>query len=162
MSQTAIDLNVFAGNLSRIEESLKGLTEEQLTWKPAPDKWSIKEVVAHLADHLVVTAFRIRQIVSEEVPQVPAFDQDAWVAGIQANEVPLEELLDTYRALLEVNLPLLKRLTPEEWARTAVNPRGKTVTLAELLEGFSKHVGTHLGQIERNRLAFGQTAAASS
>ncbi|WP_426445952.1 DinB family protein [Paenibacillus sp. S-38] len=162
MSHTAIDLNEFKGSLSRIEASVEGLTEAQLSWKPAPEKWSIKEVVAHLADHLVVTTFRIRQIVSEEVPQVPAFDQDAWVAGILANDVPLQELLDTYRVLLDVNLPILKRLTPEQWSRTAVNPRGKTVTLVELLEGFIKHIGTHQGQIERNKQAFVQAAAASS
>ncbi|MCZ8521713.1 MULTISPECIES: DinB family protein [Paenibacillus] len=162
MSHTGIDLNVFAGNLSRIEDSVRGLTEEQLSWKPAPEKWSIKEVVSHLTDHLVVTGFRIRQIVSESVPQLPAFDQDAWVTVIRANEVSLEEHLGTYEALLAVNVPVLQRLEPEAWLRTAVNPRGKTVTLAELLEGFSKHVGVHLDQIERNKQALAQEAAPSS
>lgn len=149
MSQAIIDLQKFANTQEQLRSAIVGLSDEQLHWKAAPDKWSIIEVLSHLVDHSMITSFRIRKIVAELDAQLPAFDQDPWVSRSKANESTVEEVLTVYEALLAYNLLFFKRLSSEDWDRSGVNVKGKTFKLSELLAGFVNHVGVHLGQIDR-------------
>ncbi|PQP90813.1 DinB family protein, partial [Paenibacillus sp. AR247] len=85
--------------------------------------------------------------------QLPAFEQDAWVSGQHANQGGTPDILDAFHALLTYNTLLLQRLTPEDLAKNGVNPRGQTVSVADLVNGFIRHVENHLGQIERIKQA---------
>jgi len=55
-----------------------GLSADELARRPAPDKWSIQELAAHLADDELVGAYRIRMILSFPGTAIEAFDQDIW------------------------------------------------------------------------------------
>ncbi|KAF9121274.1 DinB family protein [Paenibacillus cellulositrophicus] len=151
MSEVQIDK--FSGTHRQLLAAIEGLSEEQLTWKRAPEVWSVQEVLSHLTDHSIVTSFRIRDILAGTAAQLPAFEQDAWVSGQHANQGGTPDILDAFHALLTYNTLLLQRLTPEDLAKTGVNPRGQTVSVADLVNGFIRHVENHLGQIERIKQA---------
>lgn len=142
----------FADTLRRIRDSLDGLSDAQLSWKPAPDKWSVKEVVAHLVDSSIVHSVRARKIVAEPLPALPVYDQDAWVAGARSNEAALADILRAYEAILHYNALFYGRLADADWEKEG-DTNGKRVTVAELFRGFIRHVGIHLAQIERTKAA---------
>ena len=133
----------------QLTQTIAGLTEDQLTWKAAPGVWSVTEVLSHLADHAIVVGFRIREIVSGSEAKLPGFKQDAWVASVRANEGAAGDILAFYEAYLSYNLLLLKRLAPEDWAKTGINFKDETVTLRDVVRGFVTHVHNHIAQIER-------------
>lgn len=154
MSQGPVDLKAYLQTYEQLKAAIEGLTPEELRRKPAPDKWSVTEVIAHLTDHNIVVSFRIREILAGSEARLPAFSQDPWVAGQKANEGNAEDFLDAFRALLVHNGQLFFRLTDEDWAKTGVNFRGETVTLSAIVQGFIDHLQRHLGQIERIKNGF--------
>ncbi|WP_028552898.1 DinB family protein [Paenibacillus sp. UNC451MF] len=149
MSQTVIDLAPYTRTLDQLKEAIEGLTEEQLKRKEAPGKWSVTEVLSHLADHSIVFSFRVRKVISESEVQLAAFQQDPWVSQSRANEGSASDILDVFGALLTYNSLLFKRLSAEDWQKSGVNVKGDTVTLESSFRAFIQHVQTHLGQIER-------------
>ncbi|MEK8129249.1 DinB family protein [Paenibacillus filicis] len=151
--QQTIDLQQYEGTLQLLKHAVEGLDGEQLKRKPAPDKWSVTEVLSHLTDHNIVTTFRIRQIISEEEPKLPPFDQDPWVSRTRANESDIADIFAVYQALLTYNALLLRRIAADDFNRTGINVRGKSVSLAELLKAYVDHVHVHLGQIDRIKQA---------
>lgn len=145
----------YKGTIGAIRERIAGLAEEQLVWKPDADQWSVKEIVAHLADSSLVHGVRVRKIVVETHPPLLQYDQDAWVASARSNEAAIEDILSAFEALLEHNASFYQRLGEEDWQRFALND-GKEVTVADVFQGFIRHVHTHLAQIDRTKAALTQ------
>jgi hypothetical protein len=153
MSSFAAEIEQFLHTYEELQSAVAGLTDEELRWKPAPDKWSVTEVLVHVSDHLIVVSFRIREILSGSAARLPAFSQDDWVAGQRANEAEAADVLEAFRSLLVYNGQLLRRLPEADWDKTAVNFKGETVSLLSVIRGFVAHARNHLGQIDRIRRA---------
>ncbi|OPH59329.1 hypothetical protein BC351_20690 [Paenibacillus ferrarius] len=149
MSQPIPDLGAYLYTHDQLQEAIQGLNESQLTWKAAPEKWSVTEVLSHLADHNIVVSFRIRAIISGASAQLPAFDQDPWVSSAKANEGSASDILAVFQALLVYNHLLFKRLSAEDWQKTGVNFKGQTLALTDVVQSFVAHVQVHLAQIAR-------------
>ncbi len=132
-----------------IEKEIAGLSEQQLTWKVAPASWSITEVLAHLVDHSIVVSFRIREILAGSPVRLPAFDQDAWVAGQKANEEDILAIVAAAHAFVGYNARLLARLTDEEWSKGGINAKGDPVSISDIIPAFVAHIERHLGQVRR-------------
>lgn len=105
---------------------LKGVSKAKLRKRPAPDKWSVVEILAHLADVEIVLGWRVRSILGAPGTPIQAFDQDAWViAGHYEKRDPIKSL-EQFRNLRETNLALYASLTPEQWKHYGMHAeRGK-------------------------------------
>ncbi|MBU5348081.1 DinB family protein [Paenibacillus lautus] len=146
-------IEAFVNTHDQLLAAVAGLSEDQLQWKQAPHIWSVQEVLSHLVDHSIVVSFRIRDILAGTTAQLPAFNQDAWVNGQYSNEGRAEDMLEAFRALLHYNSLLLRRLSGADTAKTGINVKGETVSVSDIVNGFTRHVQNHLGQIERIKLA---------
>ncbi|RAV08174.1 DinB family protein [Paenibacillus contaminans] len=135
----------------KIRQSVEGISEQLITWKPGPDKWSIQEIIGHLMDSNIVNSYRIRKIISEPVTPIVTFAHEEWVNEQQFNETPLAEILDAYDALTRYNALLLKKLTEEQWQKFGMKVE-EQISIAHIIDKFiCNHVEKHLGQIERNK-----------
>src|SRR6202022_58093 len=106
-------VKVQAGTGKKIERLVKGSAASRLRKRPAPDKWSVVEIVAHLADTEIGVACRGRSLRRAPGQPTPSFSQDAWVAGGRYASRDPRKCLEQFRPLREANLALLKSLTPE-------------------------------------------------
>lgn len=146
-------LEVFDDTTAALRNAVKGLTSETVRQKPAPDKWSVLEIVQHLADAELTLGFRYRKVIAEDAPKIPAIDQDAWAAEMRYNDGDIEQSLADFDALRAINLRLLRRATPEQWKRHAIhNQRGRE-TLQHMVRLYAAHDLYHLEQIKRVRQA---------
>ncbi|RNB87092.1 DinB family protein [Brevibacillus fluminis] len=159
MSQSKIDINSYLAIHQHLQEAIAGLTAEQLVWKEAPHKWSVTEVLAHLADHNLIVSFRIRAILAGSTDRLPGFDQDKWVSETRANQSAAADILALFQALLVYNSSLFSRLTDEEWEKEGINFKGEPLTLAGAVQAFIKHAHHHIGQIERIKEAHAAAVA---
>ena len=133
-----------------IAAAVSGLSAEVLRYKPAPDKWSILEILGHLADIEIVYAYRLRQMLADEKPVIAPMDQDAWARHLGYTEIPAPELVALYGLNRHHTLRLLRRLKPTDLEKSAFHPElQKDVTVARLVEQMSGHGSNHLAQIER-------------
>ena len=142
----------YKSTLATIQKAAKGLTDEELSWKPSETAWSIKEIIQHLVDHHLVVSFRIRTLLSLDEPaQFVSFNQDNWVNAQHANQTTITELYRTYDHFIQFNAALFSRLEAEQFAKQAINFKGELITVAQIIAGLVSHVNHHLEQIERNK-----------
>ena len=137
-------------NPEQVARAVTRLAPTVLQFKPAPDKWSIQEILAHLADSEIVYAYRLRQALADKDPTFAPIDQDAWAANLGYMETTAPELVALYSLVRRSNLRLLQRIKPADLERSGFHPeRKRKVTVAELVEMMAKHGPNHLEQIER-------------
>lgn len=127
---------------------LEGLSAEDLGWRPAPGKWCIREIVAHLADDELVGGYRIRLILSAPGTPIQSFDQDVWARTGRYATREIGESLALYRALRSANLKLLHALSPEEWDLFGVHAERGVESLRDIAMYFAGHDLNHFRQIE--------------
>jgi DinB superfamily len=134
----------------QVAAAVSGLSEKMMRYKPAPDKWCILEVLAHLADVEIVYAYRLRQMLADKKPVIAPMDQNDWAGNLGYMETPPAELIALYGLNRHANLRLLQRLKPGDLEKSAFHPETKKdFTVAELVERMGTHGAGHLAQIER-------------
>src|SRR6202044_805327 len=141
-------LVVQAATVKTLERLIKGVPIAKLRKRPAPDKWSVGEILAHLAEAEIVGGFRMRMIRGAPGTPIAAFDQDAWViSGHYAKRDPRKSV-EQFRVVREANLALLKSLTPEQWKHYGMHAERGQETIEHIVKMFAGHDLNHLGQIE--------------
>jgi len=102
----------------RIHDALNLVPDEAVKWRPAPGKWTVHEVIIHCADSETNSHMRIRYLLGEDDALIVGYDQDRWANVLGYHDLPLEPALATVRAVRANTLPLLRRLTEQQWNRT--------------------------------------------
>ena len=141
-------LTVQAATPKKLERLIKGVSASKLRKRPAPDKWSVTEIVAHLADAEIVGGFRMRFILGAPGTPIVAFDQDAWVKSGHYEKRDPRKSLELFRTLREANLAMLKSLTPEQWKHYGVHSERGQESIERIATMFAGHDLNHLRQIE--------------
>ena len=134
---------------ARLKKSIRGLTPKQLKSRPEPAKWSISEILAHLADAEIVASWRMRSVIGENGITIQPFDQDSWASVFEYRGRDARRSLEVFRILRENNLAMLKEIPRETWDNYGMHlERGKE-TIAHLTRMFAGHDTNHVLQIER-------------
>ncbi len=142
-------IKVQRATASKLKTLTKGLTPKQLKWRPEPAKWSIAEIIAHLADAEVVASWRMRSVIGENGITIQPFDQDAWASVFQYQKRDAKRSLELFRILRENNLAMLNEIPRETWDNYGMHlERGKE-SIAHLARMFAGHDTNHLLQVER-------------
>jgi len=131
-----------------IVDLLRGVPDEVLHRSPVPGKWSIAEILAHLADE-IATAWRYRQMLENPGCTLPGFDQDAWAQMANNAESIPEDSLDLYRSLRQANLRLLDRLAADQWNSWGVHVERGRITVEGLARHMAGHDVNHIEQIRK-------------
>jgi hypothetical protein len=135
---------------------IDGLSDEELSRRPSPRKWCIREIVAHLADDELVGAYRIRLILSASGTVIQAYDQDVWASTGRYGTSDVRESLALYRILRSANLKLLQSLSAEEWEKFGIHAERGVESLRDMAMYFAGHDINHFLQIESIRRQLGK------
>ena len=141
-------LKVQAATAKKLEQLMKRVPRRKLMQRPAPGKWSIGEIVAHLADDELVGAYRIRKILEDPGTAIQSFDQDKWAATGKYARCDPKKSLELFRALRQANLTLLKSLDKPQWQQHGVHAERGVESIAAITKHFACHDLNHLKQIE--------------
>jgi hypothetical protein len=118
-----------------------------------PGKWSMGQVVQHLADAELVGGFRYRMILAHDRPPIPAYDQDRWAERLRYAESDVEEALAQFTALRAANLRVLERTSAAERRRVGVHAERGEESLEHTMRMYAGHDLVHLRQLARIRAA---------
>jgi hypothetical protein len=143
--------------LQQTEGELQRLTR-MLGWqgideRPAPGKWTAREIVCHLADAEIVFAFRLRQTLAEDHHVIQPFSQDRWAENYTAFDV--DGALATFAAIREWDLALLRSLPSDVLTKPLTHPERGAMTFEVLIQTMAGHDLNHLAQIEAIGAALG-------
>jgi hypothetical protein len=142
-------LKVQAATPKKLQRLLSRATLSKLRKRPAPGKWSIAEIVVHLADAEIAGAWRMRLILGSPGSPVAAFDQDSWVTALHYDKRDPRKALEQFRVVRETNLALLKTLTPEQWKHHGMHSERGQETIEHIVRMFAGHDLNHIAQIEQ-------------
>jgi len=146
-------LDVLRDTPSALRRALDGLPETKLRQPERAGKWSIGQVLQHLADSDIVWAWRMRLILAQDRPTLTGYDQDLWATRLRYDEADPNEALALFDLLRRSNLRLIERATPEDLARVGVHAERGEESLDHLRRLYAGHDLLHLRQIERIRQA---------
>lgn len=146
-------IDAMAGAPGRIAKAIRGLDERELARRPAPGKWSIKEVIAHLADGEVIVGSRVRMVAAMERPQLVGYDQDAFVDRLGVDQVDTKHLLAAFDAARALNVALYKRLPKTAFGRVGLHTERGEESVAAMLAMYAGHDVIHEQQIAQMREA---------
>jgi hypothetical protein len=142
---------VLQSTVDRIRELTAGLTQEQLATPPEPGKWSIHQILAHLADVDLVFQTRVRMIMFQNTPTLVSFDQDPWVLGWAREKEPWPETLERLNVLRRSILRLFGNAEGHDLTRYGVHTERGPQTVNDYMEMMAGHDINHLQQIEQVR-----------
>jgi hypothetical protein len=148
-------VSILAEGPKKLAEGTAGLSEERLRQPEREGKWSILDVVNHLADTELVFSFRIRITLAQDEPPITGFDQDAWVSKLGNRSGDLAEMLDRFRSVRHANVKLLRSCTKEELARLGMHAERGPESVELMMKLAAGHDMVHVRQIGRIRNVLG-------
>lgn len=131
-----------------------GAAGAELDFKPAPGKWSVRQIVCHLADSEMVAGMRFRQTIAEDNPTIAWYDEKAWAENLDYARRKLSQAVETFRRNRAETYELIKDLPASAWSRPYVHSRFGPNTLAGLLQMYTEHLENHVAQIRAARAAY--------
>jgi hypothetical protein len=126
-----------------LETMLGGIAPDVLRWKPNPDRWSISEVLSHLADCEDCLSERVRRFVLEETPALKEYAPPAEGFSAGTPQEHLSRFASTRKELVQ----FLRTLPPDIGARTAQHSQLGLITLEQMLNEWASHDLGHIRQI---------------
>src|SRR5881296_1125764 len=154
MQSLAEDLELFRRGAELLATVLTGAAGEEVDFAPAPGKWTIRQIMAHLADAELVGAHRLRVVIAEDNPTLTAFDGDAWAKNLDYARRKPAQSLDTFRRLRAENYELLKELPESVYARGGSHTEDGPLTLRMLLHNIADHAESHARQMQSIRAEY--------
>ena len=133
-----------------VSAALDEITEAELEAREAPGEWSPREIVHHLADSEMTSAIRLRLLIAEDAPTLLGYDQEAFVRSLYPDR-PIEPSLAAFEAARAATVPILRRLSEEQWQRAGTHSESGRYTVEDGLHIYSRHAHDHSDQIRRAR-----------
>jgi len=130
-----------------IAEFVEGVPDAKLSQRPLPDKWSVTEIIAHLAEDELVTSWRYRQMIENNGCPLASFDQDQWSRLGDYRSWKSSDALEMFRLLREANLRMLRNLSPDEWDCFGVHAERGRLSVRDLAHHMAGHDMNHVDQI---------------
>lgn len=137
---------VIGATPQRLAKIYDGLTADQIEHHPAPGKWNLRELMAHLADCEIVWAWRLRFVFEQDRGQIQPFDQTSW--GKMYTQYTLEAARATFNSVRAWNVAFVEGLTQDERRKPYVHPERGEETLWNIVEIMAGHDLHHLKMLE--------------
>lgn len=125
-----------------------GAAGPELDFTPGPGRWSIRQIICHLADSEMVGADRFRRIIAEDNPTILVYDQDAWAEKLDYRRRKISHAIESFRRVRSENYELLKELSEAVYARAGTHSVRGVLTLLDLLRIYAEHAESHARQIQ--------------
>ena len=151
----------YAGGVDAVRAALAGADDAELDARPGDGGWTARECAHHLADSEARSMSRLRQLVAGSEPDIQAYDQDAWAAGLPYH-LPIDAALAVLEAVRAYSLLTLGSLEEDDWAKAGRHAEhDEPYTVEAWLAIYAEHPYEHAAQITAARASAGERAVTS-
>jgi len=141
--------------LTSLQAEIAGIDDATFRRPEKTGKWSILQVIQHLADSELVYGYRYRLAAAQPNSEIQGIDQDLWANELKYNEVKLADALEQLRVLRTINLNMLRSLNQQQLARTGMHNERGPESVWKMVQMIAAHDMLHLNQIRRIKKAHG-------
>jgi DinB family protein len=139
-------IDLYRNGYAVVSDALVKVTPEELDFKPDPTRWSVREIIHHLADSEMTAAVRLRLLIAQDRPTLHGYDQDEFARRLYYDR-PHEASLELFRLARQSTVEILDRLTPAEWVREGTHTEVGPYGVESWLKTYSEHAHKHARQI---------------
>lgn len=143
-------LSEYKNGMALLQARLNSVSDELRQYKPGPNKWSVHDIVIHLAESEVQGYLRMRTALAESGNLAINCDENKWADELYYEQQSYDDALETLILMRKNNLTLLSLVPEEKWNRYVMHSACGKLTLLDLLKTYIKHIGLHIDQINRN------------
>jgi uncharacterized damage-inducible protein DinB len=140
---------------ANVRHAARGLSADQARARPVPGKWSILEVVCHLADSDQAWAHRIKRVIAEEKPLLIGYDESRFAAALRYHDRDILDELEFSERTRRQLAQIVRGLKPESLSRVGIHSEMGRLTLEQMLQIEIEHVDHHLTFLIEKRKALG-------
>ena len=136
----------------KLRPAIIGLARDELLARPGPGKWSIQELVIHLVDSDAIAIDRMKLVITEDNPTFLRADEQTYVDNLHCEAQDIEDAITLFELSRRQFSRVLRQLADSQFERFGThNGELGRITLAELVENYSKHLDHHLQRLEQIR-----------
>jgi DinB family protein len=135
-----------AGRL--LTEALDGFPRPMWQFRPAPDRWTIHEIVVHIADSEANSYIRCRKFIAEPGSTVLGYDEMGWATALHYHAQSADDALALFRHLRHHTYTLIRTLDEAVWARGGYHTEAGPMTLDDWLAVYARHIPDHIAQMQ--------------
>jgi hypothetical protein len=137
-----------------LRDALKQFPKEMWQYKPGPERWSIHEIIVHLADSEANSYVRCRRFIAEPGSRVLGYDENRWGDLLNYHGQNPEDALDLFRLLRRMSYFLVKDLPDAVWANTVDHSENGIMSMGDWLGIYTDHVAQHIQQMRATHAAW--------
>jgi hypothetical protein len=131
-----------------LSDALAQFPREMWQYRPAPDRWTIHEIVIHIADSEANSYIRCRRFIAEPGTQISAYDEMRWATALQYHDQNTATALELFKWLRGNTCDLIRSLPAGVWANTLDHPEMGTMTMDDWLDIYTRHIPEHIAQMQ--------------
>ena len=139
-------VDLYREGYGAVAEALLKITPEEMDAKPGPGRWSVREIIHHLADSEMTAAVRLRLLLAQDRPTIHGYDQDEFARRLYYDR-PHEVSLELFQIVRQSTAEILDRLKPAEWVREGTHTEAGSYGVEGWLKIYSAHAHKHARQI---------------
>jgi hypothetical protein len=137
----------YAEQATKLEQLISAISPELIVRRPEKARWSVLEIVCHLADAELLASARIRRIITQDRPSLWGYQQEQWATALGYQHRRIEMVLARFALLRRENAELIEGLAEQIWQQTGAHDVYGTLSLEQLIEDYLTHTAKHLDQI---------------
>ena len=146
----------YAAGGAKLRQAVAGLSKAEIMARPDPGKWSILEIVLHLADSDSISIDRMKRMLTEDNPALLYADETAYVERLFSHEQSLEDALTLFEVGRRQFARVLRQLPNEAFERRGTHNRRGTITVGGMVAEYNEHVDHHLKFLHEKRGRLGK------
>jgi len=150
-------LNEYNNGIELLKTRLGSVSNELRHFKPGPKKWSVHDIVIHLAESEVQGYLRMRTAIAESGNMAINCDENKWADELYYEQQSYDDALETLILMRKNNFQILKLVPEEKWNHYVIHSACGKLTLLDLLKTYIKHIVLHIDQINRNETEWKQS-----
>jgi hypothetical protein len=131
-----------------LSAALAQLPRDMWQYRPAPDRWTIHEIVIHIADSEANSYIRGRRFIAEPGTQIAAYDEMRWATALRYHAQSTDAALELFKWLRGNTYELIKSLPDAVWSNTLDHPEVGTLTMDDWLNTYERHIPDHIAQMQ--------------
>jgi len=132
-----------------VMDALRGVTDEELD-RSASGEWTPRQIAHHLADSEMMSATRLRRLITEESPVIHGYDEADFATKLTYDR-PIAPSLEAMRYARESTAQILDRMSEADWQRTGTHSESGPYSVEKWLSIYAAHGHDHAAQIKRSR-----------
>lgn len=133
----------------QIVDAIKEFPVDMWKFKPSENRWSIHEILIHIADSEVNSFSRCRKIIAENGGLIVAYDQDKWANSMFYHEQNTSNAIELFRLLRKMTYEMLIKLPDDAWHNFAEHSTDGKLNLTKWLEIYERHIPGHIEQMNK-------------